>query len=119
MDAPELLSGGGNGERRLLRYWRLEQCIAAGSHLAQTRADDEKHIGFFHAPRELRVDADTDVARVVRAAVVDQILATERSADRQAGGLDPALQLQAGVAVPAPTPDQNERPLRFQEEFSQ
>ena len=105
-------------DQRLLRHRRLEQCVAAGGHLAQPRADDQKHIGLLHALRELRVDADADIARVARAAIVEQVLATERSTDRQAGGFDPALQLQAGVAVPAPAPDQNERSLRLQEQFS-
>src|SRR6185312_3030764 len=61
----------------------------------------EQDIGLLHSLRKLRVDADADVARVAGTAVVEEVLAAERGAERQTATLDPALQLAAGLAGPA------------------
>ena len=96
----------------LFRHRRLDQRVATGGHLAQPRADHEQHVGFLHALGELRVDADADVADVIRAAVVEEILAAERGADAEAVRLDPALQPRAGFARPAAAAEQHEWTLR-------
>ncbi len=67
----------------LRRSRRREQLVAAGRHLAEARADREHEVGAFDARRELGIDADADVAGVVRMAVVEHVLEAERAADRQ------------------------------------
>ena len=52
-------------DQRLLRRRHLQQRVARRRHLAQPLADHQQHVGVAHARRELRVDADADVAGVV------------------------------------------------------
>src|SRR5205085_10427755 len=85
----------------LLGHWRFEPRIGARRHLAQARADREQHIRRLDALGQLRVDADAAVARVVGAAIVEQVLAAERRADREPVRFNPSLQTRAGLAVPA------------------
>src|SRR5258706_7774614 len=103
----------------LARLRDLEQRIGARRHFAEPRADDEQQVRLFHALRELRIKADADIARIARAAVVEQILAAKRSAGGQARGLGPLLQLEAGLAVPAAAADDDERLRRFFKKFLQ
>src|SRR5439155_4163094 len=88
-------------------------------HLAQARADDEQHVGVPDVVRNLRIDTDANVGDVMIAAVVEEILAAERRAGREAVRLDPALQAPAGVAVPSAAAQQHERALGAVEQLAE
>ncbi len=105
-----------NVHQSLPRLRNFEQRVGAGRHFSEARADDEQHVGVLHALRELRIDADADVAGVIRAAVVEQVLAAERGAGRKTRGLDPFLQRKARLAVPAAAAEDDEGLLGFLEE---
>ena len=79
--APQLLGAGVHVHEALRRPRRVEQRVAAGRHLAEARTDREHEIGVLDPLRELRVEADADVADVVRMAVVEDVLEAERAAD--------------------------------------
>lgn len=59
--------------------------------------------------RQLRIDADADVADVVRVGVVEQVLEAEGAAHRQVVGFGEALQVGAGLRVPAAAAQQDQR----------
>ena len=95
----------------LLRPRRLQQRIAAGRHLAEPGADGEDQIGFADAPRQLRIDADADIARIERMVVVEQVLEAKRAADRELPAFGEALERHARRRVPAAAADDREGPL--------
>ena len=67
----------------LRRPRHRQQGVAAGGHFAQARAYDQQQVGVLHPLRQFRIDADADVAGIIRVRVVEQVLETE-SAARQA-----------------------------------
>ena len=83
VDAAKLLGAGMDVDERLARFGNVDQRIARGRHLAEPSADEEEDIGLLHPLGERRVDADADVAGIVRMVVVEEHLAAEGAADRQ------------------------------------
>jgi hypothetical protein len=83
VDPAEFLGARMNVHERLLGDRDVEQRVAGSRHLAKAGADDDQQVGVLHPRGELGIDADTDVARIIRMAVVEQVLAAERAADRQ------------------------------------
>ena len=104
IDAAEFLGAGMDMDRGWLRHGNVEQRIAAGGHLAHARADDEQQIGLRDALRQLRIDADADVAGIVGMQIVDDVLAAERAADRKAVGLGEAVMSARPAALQPPPP---------------
>ncbi len=106
-------------DQRLLRPRRLEQGVAAGRHLAQPHADGEHQVGVANARRQLRIDADADIAGIQRMAVVEAVLEAESAAHRQLPVLGEALQRGAGLGVPAAAAGDDDRPLGREQHAAQ
>ena len=96
-------------DQRLTRPRDVEQRVARGRHLAQPLADDEEHVRLAHARGERRVDADADVAGVVRVAMVEQVLPAESATDRPAPALRQRAEGRGVGGVPAAPADDGER----------
>jgi hypothetical protein len=57
--------------KALPRRRYVEEGVPRRRDLSQTFADDEQHVSVANAFREVRVDADADIAGIVRMAVVE------------------------------------------------
>jgi hypothetical protein len=109
IDAAQFLGIRVHVDQALGRHWRGQQRVAAGGHLAEARADGQDHIGFAHARRQFRIDADADVADVVGMCIVQQILEAEGARYRQVIGFGKALDIGAGLFIPAAAAQQHQR----------
>src|SRR3989440_9000910 len=96
----KLIRAGMHMDQRLFGAWRLYQRVAAGHHLAEALSDNKQHIGFAHAAAELRIDADADIASVVRMAVIEEVLIAECASDGQCVGFGEACEIGAGSSAP-------------------
>ncbi len=99
MHVHDALDGRGHADER----------VSARRHLAEALAEHQQHVGIAHARRKLRVDADADVACVLRVPVVEEILVPERGCDRQAARLRKLRERIARRAIPAAAADDDER----------
>ena len=80
-----------NVNERLPRLGDVDQGVAGRRHLAHPSADEEQDVGIADARRRVRVDANSDVAGVVRMVMVEQRLPTERATDGQVEPLNETL----------------------------
>ena len=96
---------------RLLRRRHVEERVARRRHLAEPRPDGEQQVGLANTRRELRVDADADVADVARRVVVERVLAAERRAGGQRVRLEERAQVARRGRRPAGATENRERPL--------
>ena len=119
VDAAELAGIGVDVDERLRRDRRGGQRVALRLDLGQPRADRHQQVAVADPLRELRADADPDVAGVARAQVVDDVLAPEGRADRQPAALRPAGERLGRAPVPRPAADEHERPVRRLEQRAQ
>src|SRR3546814_11261627 len=85
----------------LARPRDVEQRVATGGHLAEPGADHDQQVAVAHPGGQLRVDADADMAGIVRVPVVEMVLAAERSTDRQRVRLGEPSERIRGRGVPA------------------
>ena len=105
--------------QRLRRHGCVEQRVARSRHLPQPRPDRKNHIGILDALRQLWIDADADVAYVVRMAVIEQILKAKRARDRKIVGLGEAFEVVARSRCPTETTKNHYRPLCTSEQAAQ
>ena len=75
-------------------------------------ADEEEQIGLLDALGERRVDADADIAGIVRVVVVEEHLAAERAADGQVEALGEAAERGDRRLAPARAAEDDEGALR-------
>ncbi len=66
----------------LRRFRRQQKAVAAGGHLAQPHTDRQDQIGFAHPSRQLRIDADADIAGIQGVVIVKRILEAKSAGDR-------------------------------------
>src|SRR5262252_5488143 len=97
-------------------YRRFDQLVATGRHLPESRADAKEQIGRLDVGRERRVNANADVARIIRVRIVEQILKAPCACDREVLQLDKALQVSAGTLLPTASAHDHEGPLRLAEQ---
>ena len=90
----------------------LHQRVVGGRHLAEAAADQQDKVRLLHARRQLRVEADADVAGVVFVAMIEQHLAAEGASDRQRPAFGYALHLLNRLRGPARAAEDGERLLR-------
>ena len=112
VDAAQLVGVRVNVNELLRGHRRIEQRIARRGDFAQPLADHEQDVGVAHPRRELRIDADADVAGVVAVPVVEKVLIAERAGDGQRVAFGKAPQLRAGVDVPSAAADEHQRAAR-------
>ncbi len=79
--------------------------------LADPRADREQEVRLAEAVDQRRVGAGAEIADETGEAVVDDVLAAERAADRQVVGIGKAGDVTAGGVAPARPADQHQRPF--------
>ena len=108
-------------DQRLLRH---RACRAACSRRSSSRPAARRRRAAgrrrLHALGELRVDADADIAGIVRMAVVEQVLAAEGAADRQVVGLGEARGCRRTASASQPPPPRmHERPLGRGQQLAQ
>ena len=97
----------------LARARRVDQGVAPGGHLAQTRADGQDQIAFANALCQFGVDTDTHVTRVERMVVVKRVLKPKGVAHWQFPVLGKALQCLGGLHRPATATSNHNRFLRL------
>src|SRR5690606_5164795 len=91
---PAQFLGRGIDVHQLLPWTRdVEQAVAAGRHLAQTRTDHQQEIAVLDPLKELWINANSDVAHIIGVAIVEAVLAAKDRCDRKIPGLDEALQV--------------------------
>ena len=61
----------------------VKQFISAGGDIAQPRAQHQQQVGLLQPLGELGVHADTQIARIVRRAIVEMALTAEGDRDGQ------------------------------------
>ena len=103
----------------LARHGCVEQRVAARRHFAEAWADGDDQVGIFHARGQFRVDADADIADVVRVGIVEQVLEAEGAGDGQVVAFRELLQVGAGLRRPGGAAQQHQRTLRFGQHAAQ
>ena len=98
-------------DQRLVGVGALQQRIVRGGHFADAAADQQHQVGLLDAGGELRVDADADIAGVVRVQMIEQHLAAEGAADRQRPGFGELWNRPTASVVPARAAEDDEGPL--------
>ena len=83
IDPSEFIRVGMDMDKGLPGVGNVHQRIAGGGHFAETPANQQQHIRLFHAGGEGRIDADADIARIIRMQMVEQHLPTKGTADGQ------------------------------------
>ena len=85
-------------DERLARLGRLEQRVPARRHLAEAPADREHEVGVAQPCGDRLVHRDAEHADVARRAVVDEVLAAERTRDGKLVRLAERLHVAARLA---------------------
>ncbi len=81
-----------NVHERLARIGDIDQRIARRRHFRETAAEHDQEIGVLHRVAELGIDADADIAGVIRMRMVEQHLAAEGDGNRQIPGFGEGLE---------------------------
>ena len=115
----KLFCAGVNVHQLLQWFGRLQPAVAAGGHLTQTRSNGDDQIGLFEFALQLGVDANADVARVLRVEVVKGVLKTKGVAYRQLPVFGKTLQRLGRLRGPTAAAGDHKRPLRRQQHFTQ
>ena len=103
----------------LFRPRHSEVLVAAGRHLAQAHADGEDQVGLTHTRREFRIDADADIAGVLRMAVIERVLKAKAAGHRQLPALCKALQRTRAFGAPQRTAGDDQGLLCGQQTLAQ
>ena len=106
-------------DERLARIGRLEERVSARRHLAEATADREHEVGVAKPAGDRLVHRDSEHADVARRAVVDEVLAAERTRDGELVRLAERLHVTARLRRPAALANDDERPLRGGEQLAQ
>ncbi len=106
-------------DQRLVGVGAFQQRVVGGRHFAHAAADQQHEVGLLDRCRQLRVDADADIAGIVRVQMVEQHLAAEGAADRQRPGLGDAAHPRHRLGIPARAAEDDEGPLGLAEQFLQ
>ena len=120
IDSAKLARIGVDVDELLLRPRRFDQGVAAGRHLAQSRARHQQQIGVLDLLGELRVDAKPYVAHVAGAIVANVILPPERRRDGQPVRLGEVLNPRSRLRIPstaAAAANEDEWPFRRRQQF--
>ncbi|MNJ26376.1 hypothetical protein D3C77_208570 [compost metagenome] len=110
-DAAQLFRPRMDVDQGLRRLRPVEQGVALGWILAHARADDQQQVRVLDPSDQLRVWPQTEVARIGRMVVADQVLAAEGQGDRQAQTFGPGGNRVGRRIAPARTAQDQHRPF--------
>ena len=97
----------------------VEQRVAPRRHLPETAADGEHEIGVAQPRGERVVHRDAEDAHVRRRVVVHEVLAAERTRDRQVVRFAEREHALADLLRPAALADDDQRPLGGRQQFAE
>ncbi|OIQ79966.1 hypothetical protein GALL_382800 [mine drainage metagenome] len=99
-------------DQRLPRLRCVDQGVAGAADFAQPRTEHQQQVGVAHALQQGRRSAEAELADVVLAAVVEQVLAAKAGDHRQRARRGERVQRVAPGALPARSADDEQRTLR-------
>ncbi|MCY1422029.1 hypothetical protein D9M71_376980 [compost metagenome] len=111
VDAAQFFEAGVHVDQRLPRGGDVQQAVAAAADFAQPAADHQQQVGLLHGRAQLRAGGQAEVAGVLRVAVVEQVLATERQGHRQALALGEGAHVGDRLGRPATAAEHQQRAL--------
>src|SRR6516164_5749827 len=106
-------------DQYLARLRDAEQTVGLRGDLADPRADRQQQVGLLETRHQGRICSGAEVARKTWEAVVDYVLAAERTTHRKLVRPRKARDVAAGAVAPSAAADQHHRPLRGGKEPAQ
>ncbi len=104
--------------QRLLWRWHIEQRVTFGGDVAEAITDDQKTIRGLHAFGERVATTQTEIADILIAIVVENVLRTEAGDDRDIVARDKRLERVDSGRCPAEIADDDQRaPSLLQQQF--
>ena len=103
-------------DQHLARIGNAHQRIGLRGDFTDSRADGQQQVRLFDPRDEGGARPGAEIADERGRPVVDDVLPSERTADRELVGLGKSRDVLAGSVVPATAADQHDRPFRRSEE---